>query len=304
MLAFRSAITDDDGPNLGSGVEAWLAPENFDSASPSTRLFRVSAPMTRRDECREAPESARELWAAVDAYIGAHLIAEDPVLNAVLSASVSAGLVGGPVSAGQGRFLELLVRITQSRRVLEIGTLGGYSTIWLARGMSSDGRVVTLELDAHHAEIASANIASAGLAESVEVRVGSALASMQELAAEGSGPFDLIFIDADKQNNPSYLEWALKLSRAGTVIVADNVVRAGRILDPDETDAPLGEGGLEGLRCFYERLGAEPRVRATVIQTLGPTGRSDPPCPTAIPQRCDCTTPAKQSCASTKRSSP
>jgi predicted O-methyltransferase YrrM len=156
--------------------------------------------------------------------------------------------------------------------VLEIGTLGGYSTIWLARGLPSDGHLVTLELDAHHADVARANIASVGLAATIEVRVGDALQSMQELVAEHGEPFELIFIDADKQNNPGYLQWALKLSRAGTVIVADNVVRAGRILDPHATDARLGEGGLEGLRHFYELLGAEPRVSATVIQTVDAKG--------------------------------
>ena len=214
----------------------------------------------------------QDLWAAVDDYATSLLIGKDPDLEAVLAASENAGLSDGPISAGQGRMLELLVRISGSRRVLEIGTLGGYSTIWLARGLPADGRIVTLEVDAHAADVARANIASVGLAHHVEVRVGAALQSMQELVAEGSEPFDLIFIDADKQNNPGYLEWALKLSRAGTVIVADNVVRAGRILDPDATDSRLGEGGLDGLRRFYDLLGSEPRVTATVIQTVDAKG--------------------------------
>jgi predicted O-methyltransferase YrrM len=190
----------------------------------------------------------------------------------VLAASENAGLSGGPISAAQGRMLELLVRISSSRRVLEIGTLGGYSTIWLARGLAGEGRVVTLELDAHAADVARANIASLGLVDIVEVRVGPALQSMQELAAEDTQPLDLIFIDADKKNNPANLEWALKLSRAGTVIVADNVVRAGRILDADASDPRLGDGGLDGLRRFYKMLGAEPRVTATVIQTVDAKG--------------------------------
>jgi predicted O-methyltransferase YrrM len=168
--------------------------------------------------------------------------------------------------------LELLVRISGSRRVLEIGTLGGYSTIWLARGLPADGHVITLEVDAHHADVALANIASVGLDDRVEVRVGSALHSMQQLVAEGGEPFDLIFIDADKQNNPGYLELGLKLSRAGTVIVADNVVRGGRILDPNATDPRLGEGGLDGLRRFYEFLASEPNLTATVIQTVDAKG--------------------------------
>jgi len=214
----------------------------------------------------------RELWAAVDAYAAARLIGENTALDAVLAASEKAGLSGGPITATQGRLLELLVRISGSRRVLEIGTLGGYSTIWLARGLPVDGHIITLEIEAHAADVARANIASVGLADNVEVRLGAALQSMQELIAEGSEPFDLIFIDADKQNNPGYLRSALKLSRAGTVIVADNVVRAGRILDADGTDPRLGEGGLEGLRRFYDLLGSEPRVTATVIQTVDAKG--------------------------------
>jgi predicted O-methyltransferase YrrM len=214
----------------------------------------------------------KDLWAAVDAYTSDRLIGKDAALDAVLVASEQAGLSGGPISAGQGRMLELLVRISGARRVLEVGTLGGYSTIWLARGLPADGHIVTLEIDAHHADIARANIASVGLAETVEVRVGAALQSMQALAAEPSEPFGLIFIDADKQNNPGYLRWALELSRAGTVIVADNVVRAGRILDPHAADPRLGDGGLEGLRGFYELLASHPRLTATVIQTVDAKG--------------------------------
>ena len=214
----------------------------------------------------------QDLWAAVDAYATSRLIGRDPALEAVLAASEDAGLSGGPISAGQGRTLELLVRISGSQRVLEIGTLGGYSTIWLARGLPADGQIITLELDAHAAEVARSNIASVGLADRIEVRVGAALQSMQGLVAQASEPFDLIFIDADKQNNPGYLELALKLSRAGTVIVADNVVRAGRILDPDATDSRLGDGGLDGLRRFYELLSSEPRITATVIQTVDAKG--------------------------------
>ena len=216
--------------------------------------------------------TGQDLWAAVDGYVSGQLIGEDPALDAVLAASERAGLVGGPISASQGRMLELLVRISGSRRVLEIGTLGGYSTIWLARGLPQDGHVVTLELNAHHADVARANIASVGLQERIGVLVGPALSTMDKLVAERSEPFDLIFIDADKQNNPGYLQWALKLSRAGTVIVADNVVRAGRILDPHATDARLGKGGLDGLRRFYELLGGEPRVTATAIQTVDRKG--------------------------------
>jgi len=216
--------------------------------------------------------AGQDLWAAIDTYITGHLIGEDPALDAVLDASERAGLVGGPISAAQGRMLELLVRISGSTRILEIGTLGGYSTIWLARGLPKDGHVVTLEVNAHHADVAQANIASVGLTDRIEVLVGAAIPSMEKLVAERSEPFDLIFIDADKQNNPAYLEWALKLSRAGTVIIADNVVRAGRILDRDAHDPRLGEGGLDGLRRFYELLGNDPRVTATAIQTVDRKG--------------------------------
>jgi predicted O-methyltransferase YrrM len=222
----------------------------------------MHAPMSRQED----------LWAAVEDYTAGHLIGRDSDLDAVLGANERAGLLGGPISPGQGRMLELLVRISGSRRVLEIGTLGGYSTIWLARGLPADGRVITLELDPRHADVARANLASVGLADRIEVRVGPALQSMKQLVAEPSAPFDLIFIDADKRNNPGYLGLALRLSRVGTVIVADNVVRAGRILDPGAADPRLGEGGLDGLRRFYEQLGSEPRVSATVIQTVDAKG--------------------------------
>jgi predicted O-methyltransferase YrrM len=212
-----------------------------------------------------------ELWSAVDRYVAERLIPETRMLDAALTASEAAGL-SGAVSASQGKLLELLVRIAGARSVLELGTLGGYSTIWLARALPADGRLTTLEANPHHAEVARSNIAAAGLAEIVRVRVGPALQTLAELAAEGVAPFDLIFIDADKQNNPGYLEWSLKLSRPGSVIVADNVVRAGAILDPDGNDARLGAGGVQGVRRFYELLGNGPGVTATAIQTVGVKG--------------------------------
>lgn len=220
-----------------------------------------------------APMPAQqELWGAVDDYASGRLIGKDPALDAVLVASEKAGLLGGPISASQGKMLELLVRISGSSHLLEIGTLGGYSTIWLARGLPAEGHIISLEVDPHHAAVARTNIASVGLADTIEIRVGAALESLEELLAEGSGPFDLIFIDADKQNNPGYLQSALKLARTGTVIVADNVVRGGRILEPDATDPRLGDGGLDGLRRFYDLLGSEPRVTAIVIQTVDAKG--------------------------------
>jgi predicted O-methyltransferase YrrM len=214
----------------------------------------------------------RELWGAVDDYIATRLLGEDDALDAVLMASEQAGLPPGAIPANMGRFLELLVRMHGSRRVLEIGTLGGYSAIWLARGLPADGHLITLEANARYAEVARANIATVGLATIAQVRVGPALQTLQELVTEDAGPFDLIFIDADKQNNPGYLEGSLKLSRPGTVIVADNVVRAGAILDPEGTDPRLGRGGVQGVRRFYEVLSKEARVSATVIQTVGVKG--------------------------------
>jgi len=214
----------------------------------------------------------REHWAAVDDYIARHLIAEDDALDAALAASERAGLPAGAIPANQGKLLELLVRMQGARRVLEIGALGGYSAIWLARGLPADGRLITLEADARYAEVARASIAAAGLTRIAEVRVGAALRTLEQLFDEGAGPFDLIFIDADKQNNPGYLEWSLKLSRVGTAIVADNVVRAGAILDRTGTDPRLGEGGVQGVRRFYELLASDPRVSATVIQTVGSKG--------------------------------
>jgi predicted O-methyltransferase YrrM len=213
-----------------------------------------------------------DLWTAVDGYIAEHLLPPDPALDAALAASDAAGLPPIAITPNQGKLLELLARIHRARSILELGTLGGYSTIWLARALPQGGRLVTLEREPHYAEVARANVANAGFGEIVELRVGPALQTLPELHDEGAGPFDLIFIDADKQNNPGYLEWSLKLSRPGSLIVADNVVRAGAILDPDAIDPRLGDSGVQGVRRFYELLAAEPRARATAIQTVGAKG--------------------------------
>jgi predicted O-methyltransferase YrrM len=214
----------------------------------------------------------QDLWTAVDRYIGDRLLPQDPVLDAALAASDAAGLPPIAITPNQGKLLGLIARIHGAQSILELGTLGAYSTIWLARALPPGGRLVTLEANPDYAAIARANIANAGLADTVELRVGPALQTLPELAAEGAGPFDLIFIDADKQNYPGYLEWALKLSRPGTVIVGDNVVRAGAILDPDAGDPSIGVEGLRAVRRFYELLAAEPRVSATAIQTVGAKG--------------------------------
>ncbi|WP_425834441.1 O-methyltransferase [Streptomyces fractus] len=204
--------------------------------------------------------------AAVDAYLGGLLAPADEALAAALSDSEAAGLPGINVSATNGKLLHLVARIQGARRILEIGTLGGYSTIWLARALPADGSLVTLEYSARHAEVARANIARAGLDKVVEVRVGAALDSLPRLAEEG-GDFDLVFIDADKANNPHYLEWALRMTHPGSVIVVDNVVRGGRVTDPDSTD-----GDVVGTRAALQLLADHPRLDATAIQTVGAKG--------------------------------
>ena len=177
----------------------------------------------------------QQLWTSVDDYITNLFVPFDPVMQEALATSEAAGLPSISVAPNEGKLLMLLAQICGARNILEIGTLGGYSTIWLARGMASGGSLITLEASAKHAEVARINIARAGLADVVEVRVGSGAAThLPQLAAEGQGPFDLIFIDADKENYPEYLAWALKLARPGTLIIADNVIREGEVLDPAE----------------------------------------------------------------------
>lgn len=208
-----------------------------------------------------------ERWEAVDRYFEETLIGRDPALSAALTASEGAGLPAIQVAPNQGRMLELLARMAGARRMLEIGTLGGYSTIWLARALPADGGLVSLELDPHHAEVARQNLANAGFGEMVTIITGRAVDSLTRLMAEGTTPFDFIFIDADKGSYPAYLEWSLRLSRPGTVIVADNVVRGGNVVDPASDDA-----SVRGVRAFVERIAAEPRLLATAIQTVGSKG--------------------------------
>ena len=209
----------------------------------------------------------QELWATVDRYIEEMLVKSDPALDAALEATATASLPSIQVSRTQGRLLQLIAASLKARNILEIGTLGGYSTIWLARALSANGRLVTLEVESKHADVARANIARAGLTDRVELRLGPALDSLQQLAAERRGPFDLIFIDADKPTYTEYFGWAVKLSRPGTVIIADNVVRKGAVADPGSEDA-----NVQGIRRFYEAVSAEPRVSATAIQTVGSKG--------------------------------
>ncbi len=210
--------------------------------------------------------SEARTWNAVDDWLTGRLLGDDPdeALAAALRDSDAAGLPPIAVSPLQGKLLQLLARLTGARRVLEIGTLGGYSTIWLGRALPADGRLVTLEYDPRHAEVAVRNIARAGLAERVEVRVGPALESLPKLADEQPPPFDLVFIDADKANNPHYVEWALRLTAAGSLIVLDNVVRGGRVADPENTDPDV-----VGTRAALELFGSHPRLDATAVQTVG-----------------------------------
>jgi predicted O-methyltransferase YrrM len=205
----------------------------------------------------------QEVWNAVDDWVEGRFVPEDTVLEGALSTSEAGGLPAIQVSAAQGRLLELLVRISGAGSVLEVGTLGGYSTIWLARGLPTGGRVLTLEIDAHHADVARNNIDAAGLSDLVEVRLGPAAETLAGL----TGTYDLVFIDADKPSTPTYFNEAVRLSHPGTVIVVDNVVRGGAIADPASS-----EMGVAGIRAFAEIVAHDPRLRGTAIQTVGRKG--------------------------------
>jgi predicted O-methyltransferase YrrM len=206
-------------------------------------------------------------WTAVDDYIADKLLPEDEALTAALQANAAAGLPAIDVSPAQGKLLDLLVRMTGARRVLEIGTLGGYSTICMASALPADGWLLTLEAEPRHAEVAQANLARAGLSGKVEIRVGQGLELLPGVHAAGPEPFDLVFIDADKPSNRGYLEWALRLSRPGTVIVVDNVVRGGVVADLGNRDP-----NVEGARDAFDFIGGNPRLSATALQTVGDKG--------------------------------
>ena len=209
----------------------------------------------------------QDQWTAVDRYITDLLAPSDPALDAALQATADAGMPQINVAPNQGKLLHILALAQGARAILEIGTLGGYSTIWLARALPAGGRLITLEADPKHAAVARANIARAGLADVVEVRLGPALELLPRLAAEERGPFDLVFIDADKANTAAYFAWALKLARRGSLIITDNVVRNGAVIDAGSTDA-----SVQGVRRLHEAMAAEPRVSATTIQTVGSKG--------------------------------
>ncbi|MFF7180840.1 class I SAM-dependent methyltransferase [Streptomyces sp. NPDC008121] len=209
----------------------------------------------------------QEQWTAVDHYFTDRLVPADEALDAALRDSTAAGLPEIAVAPNQGKLLHLLAATAGARSVLEIGTLGGYSTIWLARALPADGRLITLEYDPAHADVARANVARAGLDKVVEVRTGAALDTLPRLEAEGAGPFDLVFIDADKVNNPHYVSWALKLARPGTLIIVDNVGRAGKVAE-EHPDDPA----ITGTREMFDLVAREPRLDATAFQTVGTKG--------------------------------
>jgi predicted O-methyltransferase YrrM len=219
-----------------------------------TRLFTIERMTDQR-------------WTDVNRYLHTTLFAPDAVLEATLEANAAAGLPAIDVTATQGRFLQLQVRILGARRVLEIGTLGAYSTIWMARALPADGTLITLEFDPHHAAVARANLARAGLSKTVELRLGPAADSLERMVLDGEAPFDLIFIDADKPNNAVYLAWAMKLAHPGTLLICDNVVRDGEVANPESTDR-----NVIGTRTMFAEMGADPRLISTALQTVGAKG--------------------------------
>jgi predicted O-methyltransferase YrrM len=205
----------------------------------------------------------QEVWEAVDKYFDKMLIPHGSTLDDALAAAAAAKLPAIQVSSVQGKLLHLLARIMGARNILEIGTLGGYSTIWMARALPEGGRIITLEADPKHAEVARKNFARAGVESKVELRPGKALDTLPKVAADGLGPFDMFFIDANKSNMPEYFEWSLKLARTGSVIIADNVVREGAVLDAKSKD-----DDIQGIRRFLEMVGKEKRVSGTALQTV------------------------------------
>lgn len=206
-------------------------------------------------------------WAPVDAYIEERLVTADTALETALSRATEAGIPAINVTAAQGKLLAMLVSVTGARRVLEIGTLAGYSTIWLARALPPDGTVITLEASREHAEVAVRNFATAGVANRVRLVEGAALDSLPRLADESAGPFDFVFIDADKVNNAAYLDWSVRLAKPGAVIVVDNVVRGGAVADPDSRDE-----GVLGARAAFDKVAEHPRLDGTAVQTVGSKG--------------------------------
>ena len=206
-------------------------------------------------------------WSAVDAYLNETVVSEDAHLRQAAQVTVDAGIPDIRVSASQGKFVALLAQVQGAKRILEVGTLGGYSTIWLARALPGDGQLVTLEIDPRHADVARANVDAAGIGDRVVIRVGTAADSLRDMVEARTDPFDFVFIDADKPSNPVYLDYAVKLTRPGSVIVVDNVVRNGGVADPASTDR-----NVIGVRAMFDAITANPRLSATAIQTVGEKG--------------------------------
>ncbi len=207
--------------------------------------------------------NTKDVWEGVEQYFDEMLVRQDAALRDGLAAAETAKLPAIQVSSGQGKLLHLLARMMGARNILEIGTLGGYSTIWMARALPEGGRIITLEADPKHADVARKNFARAGVESKVELRLGKALDTLPQIAAEGRGPFDMFFIDANKSNMPEYFEWSLKLARTGSVIIADNVVREGAVLDPNSKDPDI-----QGIRRFLNMVGKEKRASGTALQTV------------------------------------
>jgi predicted O-methyltransferase YrrM len=206
-------------------------------------------------------------WSAVDRYITEKIVLQDEALNAALAANAAAGLPAIDVTAPQGKLMNLLAQIQGARTILEIGTLGGYSTIWLARALPPGGRLITLEAEPKHAQVAQTNIARSGLAHQVDLRLGPALETLQDVFSEYGATFDFVFVDADKVNTPEYFKWSPRLCRPGALIIVDNVIRNGAVADPASEDE-----NVQGMRRFFDMVSAEPRVSATAIQTVGAKG--------------------------------
>jgi predicted O-methyltransferase YrrM len=220
-----------------------------------------------RQIANQDSQMTKEIWTTVENYICGELVPSDPALEAALSSAEAAGMPTINVSPNFGKVLHILARTVSARNILEVGTLAGYSTIWLARALQPGGRLITLEFDPKHAEIARANLGRAGLSDIVEVRLGKALETLPKLAAEKRGPFDLIFIDADKASNADYFQWALKLARIGSLIIVDNVVRDGQVADAKSTDP-----NILGVRRLNDLLSKETRATSSAIQTVGSKG--------------------------------
>lgn len=251
---------------MASAIRRKYNADPFHSMLQSVSMTAQSSSGDRRERSTAGGE-AQPAWIAVDNYVEARLAPGDRALEAALARSEAAGLPGISVTAAQGKFLHLLARIAGARRILELGTLGAYSTIWLARALPAGGRLITIEVDPAVAEVARENLVEAGLTDVVELRVGRALDELPRIEAEAGGPFDLIFVDADKPSTPQYLEWALRLSRTGTVIIVDNVVRAGALAD-EANDNPR----VMAMRQVVESISRNPRLTATLTQTVGAKG--------------------------------